>query len=100
TYNDLDKPTTVTDASGVVTTFTYDTKGNLTSQSRPLTSVGKSATVTYAYHDPEHPGDVTSVTDATGLATSLSYDRDGNLTRSGGGGGGTTTHGYSEMGAR
>jgi RHS repeat-associated protein len=100
TYNDLDKPTTVTDTSGVVTTLTYDTTGNLTSQSRPLTNAGKSATVTYAHNDPQHPGDVTSVTDATGLATSLAYDRDGNLTKSVDAAGNTTTYGYDKIGRR
>jgi uncharacterized protein RhaS with RHS repeats len=50
----------------VTTTYTYDADGNLLSTSRPLTSTGQAATVTLAYGDSAHPGDVTALTDADG----------------------------------
>jgi YD repeat-containing protein len=80
TYNSLNQVTSVTDPSGVTTTYTYDADGNLLSTSRPLTSTSQAAAVSLSYGD-AHPGDVTAITDADGNTWKMAYDADGDQVR-------------------
>lgn len=93
TYNALRQATSMTDPMQVTTTMTYDSAGNLLTRSTPL-DAGATATTTWSYDDPAHPGDVTSVTDPNGHATAMTYDAFGNLTAVTDAEGNTTTHGY------
>ena len=64
------RPLRMTDANGVVTTFTYAPRGWLTSQTvMPTDGVGQ--TTTYGY---DNAGQLTRVTQADGRFVSLSYD--------------------------
>jgi RHS repeat-associated protein len=84
TYNAFDEPLTVTDPMGVTTTFTYDGAGNLLSESTPLvgSSPAVSKTISYAYGDASHPGDITGLTDPRGKVWSASYDATGEVASS------------------
>jgi RHS repeat-associated protein len=97
TYNGFGEPLVVTDPSGVATTRTYDANGNLLTISRPLGNTA-TRTVTYAYADGVHPGDVTSVTDARGHVSTLGYDGQGDLIRVADPLGDTTTLQYDVLG--
>lgn len=103
TYNTLRQVTSVTEpkqvnGQPVTTTMTYDSAGNLLTRSAPLldgTGVTiATATTTYHYDDPAHPGDVTSVTDPNNHTTWITYDSFGHLTSVTDAGGNITTHGY------
>jgi RHS repeat-associated protein len=75
------QPTTVTDALGVATTYTYDSRRNLVSTSRPLTGTSplQTQTVTRYRDDASHPDDVTRVLDARGFSSYFTYDADGDV---------------------
>lgn len=66
TYNEFDEPLTITvpisGSKNLTTTYSYDSKGNLTKISRPLTNTVKQETQ-YFYEDTSHPGDLTSIKD-------------------------------------
>ena len=88
TYNSLRQVTSITEpqqinGQPVIRTMTYDTAGNPLTESAPLLDPAgvtvATATTTYHYDDPTHPGDVTGVTDPNGNATSYTYDAVGNL---------------------
>jgi RHS repeat-associated protein len=81
TYNALNEPLRVTDPLNVTTTNTYDNAGNLLTTSRPLVgaSPAQTATATYIYGDPAHPGDLTSSKDALTKTTIYTYDSYGDL---------------------
>ncbi|MGL4745613.1 MAG: DUF6531 domain-containing protein, partial [Dermatophilaceae bacterium] len=59
--------------TGKTTSWVYDARGNPTT----VTDAAGNAT-TYTYGDPVHPGDVTRVTDAEGRRTDVTYDAHGN----------------------
>lgn len=63
--------------NGATTTNVYDTQGNLTSTSRPLTSPSATQTVTYNHTDATHPGDVTSMVDPDSKTWTYGYDTNG-----------------------
>ena len=94
-YNAFDEPTSITDPAGNTTTDSYDASGNLQSVSRTLTSTGQTQTTSYAYGDPDHPGDVTAITDPDGNQTTMTYDVDGDLAASTNPSGDKTTYDYS-----
>ncbi len=79
TYNARNQVLTLQDPKGVTTTFAYNTNGNLTSRSTPLTGTSSTQVVSYAYGDPSHPGDATSMTDAAGKVWTFAYDAAGSL---------------------
>ncbi len=93
TFNSMNEPLTVTDAIGntpgkvaanYTTTYSYDSRGDLTQISTPCvladgtTSCG---TRTSAFHrdNVAHPDDVTSITDPRNKTSTFSYDGSGNL---------------------
>ncbi|HEY3567277.1 MAG TPA: DUF6531 domain-containing protein [Thermoanaerobaculia bacterium] len=103
TYNGLREVTSVIEpkqvnGQPVTATMTYDSAGNLLTRSAPLLDASgattATATTTYHYDDPAHPGDVTSVTDANDHTTQLSYDAFGDLTSVTDAAGDMTTYGY------
>ncbi|HEU5270575.1 MAG TPA: DUF6531 domain-containing protein [Jatrophihabitans sp.] len=103
TYNNLREVTSVTEpkqvnAQPITTTLTYDGNGNLLTRSTPLLdSTGAStatATTTYHYDDPAHPGDLTSVTDPNGHAVAGTYDAYGDLASVTDAAGDKTSYGY------
>jgi RHS repeat-associated protein len=65
-------PTTSTDTQANMSSFSYDSRGNLTTVTDPYGHV-----TTYAYNA---NGTLATVTDARGNVTSYSYDAKGNLT--------------------
>jgi YD repeat-containing protein len=68
--------TSVTDATGAVTTLYYDAKGQLTQLTQPPAAAGGTAqTTSFAYNA---NGDVISTTDPTGNVTTFQYDSNGN----------------------
>lgn len=76
-----DRVRTLKDRNGVVTELTYDSRGNLLSQSTDVTDVdGSTSRVTVAntYFD---NGDRATVTDARGNVTTFAYDVYGNLAK-------------------
>ena len=77
TYNSLNEPLTIKDALTVTTTNTYDTKGNLTSTSRPLTGTSQVQVTSYNHTDASHPGDVTSMVDPDSKTWTYGYDGNG-----------------------
>ncbi|MFN7148150.1 MAG: RHS repeat-associated core domain-containing protein [Microthrixaceae bacterium] len=97
TYNSLSQPTTITANDGVVTTNTHDSAGNLTSvaTSKPGEPT---ASTTFGYDDPNHPGDVTSVTDVRNKTWSFGYDANGLQTSVTDPEGNQTTSGYNGIG--
>lgn len=80
TYNPLNEATTATDPLGVTTTYTYDAAGNPLTKSTPLTGTAQTATITLAYGDSVHPGDITSATDPDGHTSTYTYDASGDRT--------------------
>ena len=68
-------PATSKDTQGNGQTYTYDTRGNLTSSKDDASTNHVDAT-----YDPNHPGRMTKITDANGNATQFGYDTPGNLT--------------------
>jgi RHS repeat-associated protein len=81
TYNSFDEPLVVKDPSLVSTTRTYDGQGNLLTVSRPLDTDSSTQTVTLAYTDSSHPGDLTSITDAKNKTAQIGYDNYGDIAR-------------------
>jgi RHS repeat-associated protein len=77
TYNGFNQVLTEKDGNGVTTTSSYDTRGNLTSVSRPLTGTSQTQITTYNYTDAAHPGDVTSMVDADNKTWPYGYDSNG-----------------------
>ena len=77
--------TSMTDGTGT-SSFTYDTLGNLTSETN-----GAGATISYAY-DPA--GNITSITYPNGQTVDRAYDGDGDLTSVTDWLGNTTSFGY------
>jgi len=75
TYNAQHEPLTRTDASGQVTTFTYNGQGQLaTGTTPPRAGISENRTTTYTY-DPGGSGQLQSVAGpATGATTSYTYD--------------------------
>jgi RHS repeat-associated protein len=100
TYSSLDEPLTVTDPLGVTTTSLYDGNGNLLSVSTPLTGTSESQTMTYAYGDASHPGDVTATTDPDGNVTTYTYDAAGDQTSSTDPDGHTTSTSFNSLGQK
>jgi RHS repeat-associated protein len=103
TYNGLREVTSVTEpkqvnGQPVTTTMTYDSAGNLLTRSAPMLDASgattATATTTYRYDDPAHPGDVTSVTDPNGHTTQLAYDAFGDLASVTDAAGDMTTYAY------
>jgi hypothetical protein len=62
--------------SGATTTLTDDSRGNLTSATKPLNAT-QNATTTLAYGDTAHPGDVTGVTDPRSKTSTSTYTASG-----------------------
>ena len=81
TYSD-DRLTSVTNASGRVVTFDYNSDGSITAIHAP-----EDKTLVYAYSD----GDLTSVTDARGNTTTYAYNAHHQLTQV------TTPEGYPSL---
>jgi RHS repeat-associated protein len=71
-YDELNRPVTVTDAHGKVTTTAYDVDGNVTSTTDPL-----SHTTAYGYDDADQQ---VTMTDPLGKVTHYGYDDSGNET--------------------
>jgi len=78
TYNAFNEVLTAKDPLLVTTTYAYDGRGNLLSVSRPLTGTSMTSTITYAYNDPNHPGDASQMTDANSKVWLYGYDQYGN----------------------
>jgi len=78
TYNGFNETLTQEDPLLVTTTYGYNGRGNMTSVSRPLVGASQTSTVTYAYNDVSHPGDVSTMTDANGKLWQYTYDQYGN----------------------
>ncbi len=74
TYDDNDHPISVTDETGQVTRYAYNSNGNITSITDPL-----GHTVHFSYH-PDFKF-ITSATDALGRTTTVLYDEHGNAVR-------------------
>jgi YD repeat-containing protein len=102
---DLDhlQPETVLDALGGLTTFTYDTYGNTTSEVLVTLHGEKRRSWTYhppaAFAAPHVTNRVATQTDPRGHVTELGYDPRGNLTTTSRGGV-STTNGYEANGDR
>jgi RHS repeat-associated protein len=77
TYNSLNEPLTITDGNGVATTYAYDTRGNVTSVSRPLVGTSQVQTTLFNHADSSHPGDVTSMVDPDGKTWTYGYNANG-----------------------
>jgi YD repeat-containing protein len=71
------RPTSVTDALGRRTDFTYDSLGNVLTVTR-LAGTGNAVTTTFTYEETFQQ--VASVTDPLNHTTSFAYDAVGNLT--------------------
>ena len=80
TYTGDNDVATATDPLGNLTSYDYDTRGNLTAVTSQLDTTGEAATLTFEYTDPAHPGDVTKVTDPSGRHHTIGYDNAGNAT--------------------
>jgi RHS repeat-associated protein len=76
-YDSLDDVLSQTDPLGVTTTSTYDAAGNVTGSTWPVTS--GTASMSLAYGDAAHPGDVTGVTDPNGHTSHLTYTPSGQV---------------------
>jgi RHS repeat-associated protein len=68
-------PATSKNTQGNSQTYTYDTRGNMTSKKDDASTNHVDAT-----YDPAHPGRLTKITDANGNDTQYGYDTQGNLT--------------------
>jgi RHS repeat-associated protein len=77
-YNQFNEPLASEDPKGVTTDYRYDNNGNLKQVINDATGLHP-RTVSYAYGDPAHPGDVTQVTDANGKNWEFGYDSNGDL---------------------
>lgn len=77
TYNGFNQVLTEKDGNGVTTTSSYDTRGNLTGVSRPLTGTSQVQTTTYNHADASHPGDITSMVDGDAKTWIYAYDVSG-----------------------
>jgi YD repeat-containing protein len=75
-YNDIGHPTTVTDARGRQTTFTYAANGIDLTQVRQTTGGLNDVLATYAYNGQHRPN---TVTDAANKTTTLTYNARGQL---------------------
>jgi RHS repeat-associated protein len=75
TYDAAGNVLTRTDELGRTTTYTYDTKNNVTSISVPIGN-GSNATTSYTYNS---LGEVLTATDPLGNVTTNTYDTNGNL---------------------
>ena len=108
TYNALGDLTSVTapnpgnvGPARITTSFGYDAKGNLTTETRRLYSTAtefKNSTTTYQHSDPARPDLITAVLDPTGARTGYSYDADGNLTQAENPTGSKITFAYDALG--
>ena len=96
TYSPTNDLLTVTDPAST-TTYAYDSTGNVTSISRPLTGSSNTATTTYAY-DPAKPGDLVSVTNPIGKVWTYTHDAYGNRTSMTDPTGAKTTTAYNQLG--
>ena len=77
TYNTFGEPLATIDPLGVITTNAYDSAGNITESSTPLTGTSLTRTTTLNYQDASHPGEPTKATDANGKVWLYSYDQYG-----------------------
>jgi RHS repeat-associated protein len=75
TYDNQGHALSRTDELGHTTTYTYDSNGNVSSVSAPITS-GTYATTSYTYNS---FGEVLTTTDPLGNVTTNTYDTHGNL---------------------
>jgi RHS repeat-associated protein len=75
TYDNQGHVLTKTDENGHITYYSYDSNGNLTSVSAPI-SGGTYATTSYTYNS---FGEVLTTTDPLGNVTTNTYDANGNL---------------------
>ncbi|HET8931345.1 MAG TPA: DUF6531 domain-containing protein [Acidimicrobiales bacterium] len=99
-YNAFGEPGTVTDPSGVTTTYSYDVHGNVTLVSTPWnTHPGQPALTHYAY-DTTYPGDLLQTVEADGTVTEFSHDPATGQVTSVIGPDGETTFGYDQAGHR
>jgi len=72
------QPTSVTDALGTATSYTYNTKRHLTQASRPLVEQpGTTLSLNYQYTSATHTDDLTAMVDGDGKAWSYGYDGNG-----------------------
>jgi YD repeat-containing protein len=94
-YDDNLNVTSMTDASGNVTTFSYDANGNILTKTEAY-GTALQRTTTYTY-DPTF-NQVTSITDPLQHITNFNYDSHGNLTSITNPGNATTTFTYNTQG--
>lgn len=94
TYNTRHDPVQATNAKGVVSTFFYDTAGNLTATTRTASGA---ATLTETF-TVNSRGLVTSATNARGNTSTFEYNGAGDLTKSTSPGGRITTSTYDTVG--
>ncbi|RKP50393.1 RHS repeat protein, partial [Trinickia fusca] len=73
-YDTVNRSTTVTDALGLKSTYSYDAQGRLTQLSSPAVA-GVAQTTTFSYGTGGH---VTQIVDASGHAVTMQYDGNGN----------------------
>ncbi|MFT2752731.1 RHS repeat-associated core domain-containing protein [Clavibacter sp. Sh2088] len=78
-YDEFGRQNTIRDATGAVTTVTFDKNGNIVTEADPSHSKGGKSATTNATYDAA--GDVLSVTDANGATTNFDYDSAGNRVR-------------------
>ena len=78
-YDGHGRQNAIRDASGAVTSVTFDKNGDMVAEADPSHAVGGSPSTTTATYDAA--GDVTSVTAADGAKTSFDYDSAGNRVR-------------------
>ncbi|MEA2645411.1 MAG: hypothetical protein QOE92_494 [Chloroflexota bacterium] len=84
TFNSFNEPLTERDGNLVTTTYGYDTNGNLSSISRPLTGTSQVQTTTFnrTDTDPHRKADLMSMVDPDGKTWAYSYDANGYLASS------------------
>ncbi len=97
TWNSFDEPLDTTNALGVTTTRTYNSHGDLISISQPVTK-SLTATATYSYGNPIHPGEVTSVIAPNGAVTRYTYNSAGQVASVTTPNGAVTTYSYNADG--
>ncbi|MCG2710931.1 MAG: cysteine peptidase family C39 domain-containing protein [Candidatus Omnitrophica bacterium] len=91
-HQDFHQVETMIDAKGRVTTYTYDTKGNLKTKDTPG-SEGTRAVTSYDY---DEYGNLTKLTVPEGIETLYTYDGNGNATKITDGEGNYTEFTYDE----